>query len=170
MNFHIFEDPEYQDINKQHIINTVSYFFDNFQPFDVVCEYEHISFNPELPSDIAQRFSHTVLFSLAGYTFESARINNEVLEFEAGFGEEQFGSVVTIPLLAIKQIIIEQMPVLINLAMQSTEDTDYLEVPAHLRKAEQKETSKVKTDDAKVKNSMEALLKNPKNQKFLKKK
>jgi hypothetical protein len=158
MDFYIFEDKKYQEINKQHIIDTISYFFDNNQPFDVMCEYEHISFNPELPSHIVQRFSHTVLFSLVGYTFESARINDEVLEFEAGFGEEQFGSVVTIPLLAIKQIIVEQMPILINLAMV---DESQEEVQT---------STKLIKDEQKVKNSMEALLKNPKNKKLLKKK
>jgi len=159
MNFHIFEDPEYQDINKQHMINTISFLFDTNQPFDIICEYEHISFNPALPQHLAEQFTQAVLLSLAGYTFESARINNEVLEFEAGFGEEQFGSVVTIPLLAIKQILIEQMPILINLAI--------------VQEPQQQETTKVpKTtkDKSKTKKSMEALLKNPENQKLLKKK
>ena len=79
---------------------------------------------------------------LANYSFESATLNKEFLEFEAGFGSENFGAVVQIPLLAIKQIFVGEYPILINIAS----------IP----------------EEAEEIDSMSALLNNPENAKLLK--
>lgn len=94
------------------------------------------------------------LFFLAGYTFESARIENDCLVFEAGFGAENFGSIVTVPLLSIVQIIVDEQPVLINLAKYEKKE----------EKVPEKEL-----DDKGVENSMNIFLSNPENSKFIKK-
>ena len=91
------------------------------------------------------------LFFLAGYTFETARIEEDCLIFEAGFGSDNFGSVVTVPLLSIMQVIVDETPVLINLARY---------------KKEQKVKKEI--NDGGVKNSMDVFLSNPENKKFLK--
>ena len=93
-----------------------------------------------------QAFNEAVLFILTGYTLESAFRKDDTLVFEAGFGAENFGSVVTVPLLAIKQIFLGETPLLLNHAT--------LPMPS----------------SPKATNSMEALLNNPENQKLLKKK
>jgi hypothetical protein len=85
---------------------------------------------------------------LSGYTFESAKIDKGYFVFEAGFGSENFGATVSVPLLAIKQLFVEEHPIVINLAE-----------PLLAQKKEDK-----------VQNSMEALLNNPENKKLLKKK
>jgi hypothetical protein len=74
------------------------------------------------------------------------------LVFEAGFGAENFGSVVTVPLLSILQVIVDETPLLINLASYK------------------KETKVTKTaDEGGVENSMASFLSNPENSKFIKK-
>ena len=75
-----------------------------------------------------------------------------MLIFEAGFGSDNFGSVVSVPLLSIMQIIIDETPVFINLSVY---------------KDEVQEQSR-EGDDKGVKNSMASFLNNPENSKFLK--
>jgi hypothetical protein len=91
------------------------------------------------------------LFFLAGYTFESARLEEETLIFEAGFGEENVGSFVQVPLLSIMQIIVDETPIFVNLASPS-------EVASN--KSTKRENG--------VENSMASFLSNPENQKFIK--
>jgi len=74
------------------------------------------------------------------------------LIFEAGFGQENVGSFVSIPLLSVVQVIIDDTPALINLAMPSEKI-----LPVNIEKNEG------------VQNSMSTFLSNPENQKFLKK-
>ena len=89
---------------------------------------------------------------MAGYTFETARIVDDSLVFEAGFGADNFGSLVSVPMLSIMQIIIDETPVLINLA-------NY----------EKNTVVKKEVDEGGVENSMASFLSNPENSKFIKK-
>ena len=99
---------------QQSIEKLIIHFFAQEQNFGILCKIEEISFNPELPKEINGEFRPLTLFFLAGYTFETARIENEMLIFEAGFGSENFGSHVTIPLYAIFQIVIEESILFLN--------------------------------------------------------
>jgi len=154
MLYDVLKDPNYTALMKKHIVDILSHLFDSNQNFGVLCKIETLSFNPELPHQISTEFRPMTLFFLAGYTFESAQIDNEFLIFEAGFGQENFGSVVTVPLLGIMQIIIDETPIFVNLASPlETEDT----------KPKNNESEK-----SGEKSSMEALLANPENKKFLK--
>ena len=76
-----------------------------------------------------------------------------MLIFEAGFGSENFGSLVSVPLISIMQVIIDETPVLINLATPKEEVTQ----------------TESKTDENGVENSMASFLSNPENSKFIKK-
>jgi len=95
------------------------------------------------------------LFFLAGYTFDTARIEGDSLIFEAGFGADNFGSFVMVPLLSIIQIIVDETPILINLATYEKET----------RTTEKAD----KIDEGGIENSMASFLSNPENSKFLKK-
>jgi len=147
----IVQESDFARLMKKHIEELIILFFQKEQNFGVLCKIENISFNPKLPEDINSEFRPMTLFFLAGYTFETARIEDEMLIFEAGFGSENFGSVVTVPLLSILQIIIDETPVLINLAVEYEEKV----------KVE-------KIDEDGVQNSMASFLSNPENSKFLK--
>ncbi len=147
MTINLFQTPQYKTLIQEHIVKTITYLFEKNQEFAVACEVKHIAFNPPLPKSILDTFEETVLFILHGYTFESATIDEEYFSFEAGFGEENFGSTVQVPLLCIKQVFVGDHPIVFNLAKYEGE--------------KKSSTSK---------SSMEALLNNPENQKLLKKK
>ena len=143
-----FHTDTYKRLIQQHLYNTIAFLLENGIEFSLAAEIRHTTFSPELPTEITEGFEPVVLFVMAGYTFESAHLDEEQFYFEAGFGAEGFGSQVSIPLLAIKQIFVDEYPIAINISE-----------PIRERAAQQH-----------VDHSMEALLNNPENQKLLKKK
>ncbi len=151
MTINLFQTPEYRELIQTHISQTIGYLFEKNQEFALACEIKYITFTPELPSSIKETFEDTVLFILSGYTFESAQLEEEYFSFEAGFGSDNFGSTVSVPMLAIKQIFVADNPIVINLANPVLEE-------------------KVNVSKKSSKSSMEALLNNPENKKLLKKK
>ena len=146
MTINLFQTPEYSALIEEHIEKTIGYLFNKNQEFSLACEIKHVHFNPELPSSIKETFKDIVLFVLSGYTYETAKLDAGYFSFEAGFGSENIGSTVTLPLLAIKQILVGDHPIVLNLSH-----------PLDKEKVAKK-------------SSMEALLSNPENKKLLKKK
>lgn len=149
----VINDNDFALLMQKNIQETIIHFFEKEQNFGILCKIEEIVFNPELPSDINSEFRPMTLFFLAGYTFETARIESDILVFEAGFGGDNFGSVVSVPLLSIMQVIIDETPVLINLANAAIEIEKEVEEPI----------------EGGLENSMASFLSNPENSKFLKK-
>jgi len=149
MTMNLFQTSRYRALMEEHLTQTILYLFDQNQEFAIACETRYVTFNPALPASILEDFKETVLFILKGYTFESAKIDGEDFIFEAGFGEENFGATVFVPLLAIKQLFVGEHPIIINMA----------EPAATLQHSTEQ-----------VQSSMEALLNNPENKKLLKRK
>jgi len=146
-------DPKFSQIMEQSAGELIRYMFDKTLEFGVVCDTNGITFEPELPKDIAKNIKQIALFVVSGYSFESAYLSDDgVLFFEAGFGPDNFGSLVGIPLDRIAQIVIEDTPVFLNIAAGQKKRTAAKELP----------------HDSEAK-SMERLLGNPENRKFLKK-
>ena len=150
MTINILETSQYKELMKEHIYATVEYLFNHNQEFGVACETSEVSFNPDLPPELKASLPEVTLFMLANYSFETATIDSEYISFEAGFGAENFGSLVHIPLLAVKQLFVEEYPILINVATT-------------------KEEIKEKQEEKQPIDSMAALLNNPENAKLLKK-
>ena len=147
----ILQDKEFAQLMKKNIQDLIVLFFQKEQNFGILCKIEDVAFEPELPESINAEFRPLTLFFLAGYTFETARIENDLLIFEAGFGSDNFGSIVSVPLLSILQIIIDETPVLINISVYKEEENEEEEL-----------------DENGVKNSMASFLANPENSKFIK--
>jgi hypothetical protein len=150
----LVEEKHFAQLMKRHLEELIVLLFEKEQNFGVLCKIEDISFNPELPEEMFAEFRPLTLFFLAGYTFETAKIEDGFLIFEAGFGRENFGSVVSVPLLSILQVIVDDTPIMINLAIEKEDLEQELEK---------------EVDESGVKNSMASFLSNPENQKFLKK-
>jgi hypothetical protein len=148
----IFQSKDYQELISSHLGKSIEFLFDNNQEFALACMIEHIDFKPELPKEISDGFGATVLFILSGYTYETASLNGKYFSFEAGFGEDNFGALVTLPLLAIKQIFVGEYPISINVSNPLIHDKES------------------ESDSADSTRSMEALLNNPENKKLLRKK
>ena len=142
-----FHTNKYKILIRTHLFQTIAFLLEEGIEFSIAAEIRHTTFSPELPSDITESFGDVVLFVMAGYTFESAHLDDAHFFFEAGFGTEGFGSHVTIPLLAIKQVFVDEYPIAINIS----------------------EPMREKAVQTEVNHSMEALLKNPENQKLIKK-
>ena len=153
----VTKDRDFALMMKQHVIDLLGFLFEKEQNFGVLCKIEDVSFNPELPEYMQDGFSHLTLFFLAGYTFESAYVESDHLIFEAGFGAENFGSVVSVPLLSIMQVIVDETPIFINLSELRLEDL------------QNEETPRMNVDAKSVEASMNVFLSNPENQKFFKK-
>ncbi|MBU1927705.1 hypothetical protein KKG77_01760 [bacterium] len=148
----VIENKNFALMMKRHIGELVVHFFEQEQNFGILCKVDDVQFEPSLPESIKSEFRSLTLFFLAGYTFETARIDDDFIIFEAGFGADNFGSLVSVPLLSIMQVIVDETPVLINLARYKHELVMEKEV-----------------DENGVKNSMDVFLSNPENSKFLKK-
>ena len=148
----VIKDGDFALMMQKNIEDLIIYFFEKEQNFGILCKIEDVTFEPELPKRINDEFRPLTLFFLAGYTFETARIIDDLLMFEAGFGSENFGSLVSVPMLSIMQVIVDETPVLINLS-------DYKDIPQVEKKV----------DNSGVKNSMASFLSNPENAKFIKK-
>ena len=150
----VINEVGFAKIMKKNIQDVIIHMFESEQNFGILCKIEEVEFNPTLPDSINSEFRPLTLFFLAGYTFDTARVEDDTLIFEAGFGSDNFGSVVSVSLLSIMQIIIDETPILINLAIYNESN----------ERAEQ--SSKV--NDKGVENSMASFLNNPENSKFLK--
>lgn len=151
MLFDIIKNPSFARLMETHARDILIHLFESDQNFGILCKIEHLTFDPPLPEDISSEFRAMTLFFLAGYTFESARLENNMLYFETGFGHANIGSVVTVPVLSIVQIIIDDTPAFVNLALPR----------------EQSVSVNIEKDEG-VKNSMSSFLSNPENQKFIK--
>ncbi|MGE4419937.1 MAG: hypothetical protein AB7D38_08900 [Sulfurimonas sp.] len=149
----LIENKDFAKIMQKNIENLIIFLFEKDQNFGILCRIEEITFEPPLPDDISAEFRPMTLFFLAGYTFDTASIEDDKLVFEAGFGADNFGSIVTVPLLGIMQIIVDETPLLINLASYKKKSVK----------------SSKKANNGGVENSMASFLSNPENSKFLKK-
>ena len=152
----ITKDYEFAHLMKNHILEILSYLFNKGQNFGILCNIDDVSFEPELPEYMKESFSQLTLFFLAGYTYESAYIEDDYIIFEAGFGSENFGSVVSVPLLSIMHILVDETPIFINLS--DIKQEELLEENKH-----------TEIDQKSIENSMNVFLSNPENQKFFKK-
>jgi hypothetical protein len=116
--------------------------------FSILTHVDEITYEPLLPTEISDNFKPITLFVISEYTFESCSIDDDNLYFEAGFGHQNVGSYVTIPLNSIVQIVLEDTPIFINLSMR--------------QKKEEKDTN--------IETSTNIFLSNPKNRRYIKKK
>ena len=149
----ILGDKEFSQMMKMHIADILELLMQRGQFFSILTNIAHVTFDPPLPSHIKTHFKPITLFVVAEYTFESSSIDDEYLYFEAGFGPDNFGSLVSVPLLSVMQIIIDETPVFVNLAEVSAVNVE--------KDVSQKEEG--------IKNSMASFLSNPENSKFGKK-
>ncbi|MGT0099011.1 hypothetical protein V5H72_03335 [Helicobacter pylori] len=95
-------------LNNKHCMEYLQFLFKNHLSFNLLCERDAIDFSPKLPKEIHEKFGSLVLFVLAGYTLESLMIDTQSVQFEAGFGPNNIGSVVQVELPGIIQILIKE--------------------------------------------------------------
>lgn len=147
-----FEKIAYQALVKTHITSTIQYLFETNQDFALACELENVTFTPSLPDEVQESFPKPTFFVITQYAYESAILEENDFSFESGFGTQNIGARVSIPLLAIQQIFLNHIPLIVN----HVRDIDTI--------------VKEEEIEEKITSSMKGFLSNPENQKFLKKK
>ena len=110
----IIENNEYKSLVEKQIKENVLFLLEKKEEFSITANILPISFTPELPKVIKDQMHKFSLFTLSNYTYSTVQIDDNYISFEAGFGNENFGSVVKIPLYAIFQIIIDESILYIN--------------------------------------------------------
>ena len=146
----LLESVDFNTLMKKHVSELMEMLLKRGVNFSILTNIADVSFSPSLPEQITKSFKPITMFFLAGYTFESTQIYNGMISFEAGFGSDNFGSLVSLPTEAVLQIIVEEVPIFINLG-----------TPSKKQEPKPKEHS--------VRRSMDALMANPQNQKLIKK-
>ena len=110
----IIEDEEYKNLIENQIKETVFFLLEKNQEFSITANIEPVIFTPELPNVLKNQMHKFSLFTLSNYTYTTVQIDDDYMSFEAGFGNENFGSVVKIPLHAIFQIVVDESILYIN--------------------------------------------------------
>ena len=112
----IIENKTFQEIKTKHAKELLEFLIPNVEEFSIICNLQNITFSPTLPEHIQKELKDIIVFVLANYTLSTAKIEGEYLIFEAGFGEENFGSIVKVPLENIIQILEDETPLFVNVA------------------------------------------------------
>lgn len=145
----ILDNPEYKKLVASQLKETMNFLINKDEEFSVTANINGISFSPELPEAIYKQLSTYSLFVLANYTYSTLQLDDNYIYFEAGFGEENFGSLVKIPYNAIFQIVLNDSIIFIN---STATLSDFL------------------TDEKQHEKSLNVFKKNPHNQEVLKNK
>ena len=118
------KDSKFASMMHRNIYDLLNLLIQKDIQFDILVSTKFVNFSPELPQEIKANFNPSViLFSLAGYSLSSVEISKDEIKFEAGFGPDNFASVVNIPIGAIIRISIDENPILINFATYSPSDS-----------------------------------------------
>ncbi len=110
----IVEDVNYKNMVEGQVFELCEYLIKNNAEFAITANIKVIEFSPEIPDSISKSFQQFTMFSLMNYTFQSIELTPTHISFETGFGAENFGSVVTVPLFAIFQVIIDESILFLN--------------------------------------------------------
>lgn len=110
----IINSEEYKQMVSEQIRELIEYLLNIDQEFALTANIKGVEFSPKLPLPIRKQLAPFSLFVLANYSYQSIVLEDEVIRFEAGFGKENFGSIVTIPFSAIFQIIVDESILYIN--------------------------------------------------------
>lgn len=110
----IIEDVKYKNLTKKHVKEICDFLLDKQQEFSIVANTNATTFKPELPLHIKNNLQEFSLFTLSNYTYSTVVVDEDIISFEAGFGNENFGSVVSVPLESVFQIILDEDILYIN--------------------------------------------------------
>ena len=120
----LLKDDQFGSMMHRNIYDLIKILMQKDYHFDILADTKFVNFSPELPDDIKAYFNPSViLFSLAGYSLSSVELSHDEIKFEAGFGPQNFASVVSVPIGAIIRISIDENPILINFATFSPSDS-----------------------------------------------
>ncbi len=115
-------DDDFAHLMQFHTKDIIDLLIQKGEFFSILTNITEVHFDPELPPEIIETFKPITLFSIAEYTYESCSTDDEYFYFEAGFGEQNITSYITIPLSSIIQIIVQESPIFINLSIKEKKE------------------------------------------------
>ncbi len=110
----IITNKKYKELTSKQVKELLGFLQEREEEFALTANLDGITFTPEIPKTIKRHFTKFTLFALANYTLESLELHDGYITFEAGFGEENFGSVCKIPYYAIFQLSVDNSILYIN--------------------------------------------------------
>jgi len=110
----LINSQKYKNLTSNQVKELLNHLVNENVEFNLTANINGVDFNPKIPDTISDSFSQFTLFTLVNYTFESIIIEDDMISFEAGFGNENFGSVCSIPFYAVFQISIDNSILFIN--------------------------------------------------------
>lgn len=110
----IIENEEYKKLVASQVKETIEFLVSQNQEFAITANIGAIQFDPELPSATKEKLSKFSMFVLSNYTFTTIKVDEGYLYFEAGFGSENFGSTLKVPLHSVFQIVIDESILFVN--------------------------------------------------------
>ena len=112
----ILHSEDYKKLVEKQVYETIEYLLDNSMEFSITANIGLVEFNPALPTQVSQQLQKFSLFSIlrSNYALISFELHDGFVTFETGFGSENFGSVVKIPLHSIFQIVVDESILYIN--------------------------------------------------------
>ena len=160
----ILFSPIFKGMMLSHLKDMLLFLLKEGISFNILCDMKQAHFAPQLPSHISDTFNDITLFVLAGYTFESIELGEKGISFEAGFGNENIGSLVSITYEGIVQILLHdndllrEIPLFTNVSHPcfynlSTEELDII----------------TSVQEEGLEHSRLAFISNPENSRFFKK-
>lgn len=110
----LVSSKEYKNLVSKQLKDLLLLLMSNNKPFELITNISWVTFTPDIPEEITTNFTKYTLFSIANYTLESLELHDKYLTFEAGFGQNNFGSICKIPYLAIFKASIDSSILFIN--------------------------------------------------------
>ena len=110
----ILEDEDYKEMIEGQIFELIGHLLNKQQEFSITVNIKAVEFEPEIPDTISSNFQPFTVFALANYTYSSIELTDTHISFETGFGPQNFGSVVTVPLFALFQIVVSDSILFLN--------------------------------------------------------
>lgn len=112
----LLENRDFALLLNEHARQILLLLFAQNREFEVLANMSMTSFEPELPKSLKPG-GEMALFALGGYTLSSAHIKDNALCFHAGFGQNDFESMVKIELGAIIRLSIEKDVLFVNFSI-----------------------------------------------------
>lgn len=153
----VINSEKFAQIIKKNLKEIIGFLLAEGIEFSILVNIDTVRFNPQLDEEITNNFNPITVFSIMGYTFETCEVDDENFYFEAGFGAQNIGSHVQVPLLGIFQIVVDETPLIINVALQE----------GGKKPQKTKDNQTDFADDENTQDSLNMLLSNPENQKLL---
>lgn len=110
----VLNNEMYQELVKNQLTQMMELLVSQDIEFSITANVNCITFEPMLPNVIYSKLGTFALFTLSGYTFSTIEFGENEISFEAGFGKENFGSVLSVPNEAIFQIIVDESILYLN--------------------------------------------------------